>query len=145
MSLTQKQIGEYRELARLIRVGSKLRPQARKRYFDGVGTCAIGAAVEAKFGVTWVAGNNFAKYENKLPAGDGVRDDIISMNDAGKSREQIADWLDAQASEAEINGEGATVPVSDSTPAAPPSSLPDDGFAAFVAKLLEPVDCEDVK
>jgi hypothetical protein len=39
------------KLSEAIRVGATLQPQAFEDYYDGYGTCALGAAFEATFGM----------------------------------------------------------------------------------------------
>lgn len=84
-------------LSEAIRIGSKIRPQIRVPNRENItsGSCALGAAYEAVTG----------KYN---PTGDGryvltlfdisaaLACRVASRNDAGQSRESIADWLESE-------------------------------------------------
>lgn len=83
-------------LSTAIRVGAKIRPQCRGHFFADGGSCAIGAALEAVFGV-----NDFFDERIKSPESvwPGVRSWVriyIMNDDKNMSREQIADWLEGQ-------------------------------------------------
>jgi uncharacterized NAD(P)/FAD-binding protein YdhS len=89
------------KLSEAIRIGAKLRPQAKKLYCHNGGTCAIGAAAHGMYPhladvrqievAAWKVANKLAvDYGRKLT------DEIYYRNDNGQTREQIADWLEAQ-------------------------------------------------
>lgn len=84
-------------LSEAIRRGAKLRPQCKTKWFDGVGSCAWGAAYEGLYGVPAIGGfischrriyNYFPKEFNELHFR------IACMNDAGQTREQCADYAE---------------------------------------------------
>lgn len=100
------------KLSQAIRLGATFRPQGHGEYFADGNSCAIGAALEAcgwgpdeesaephgalkeallkRFGfVTGIPGEGLGIY-SQLWA------DIYKRNDDGETREQIADWLEAQ-------------------------------------------------
>ena len=96
---------EYRELAALIRIGSKDTEQCRGKYADNAElflgsvcgfpsvpkkTCAVGAALWAKYGLTKFI--NCA--EIVLPAGTMVPEIIYRNDKLKQTREAIADWLE---------------------------------------------------
>ena len=88
------------KLSEAIRIGAKLRSQCTGRMFARGGSCALGAAYEAVFGYP---GENVAEGAIKkirehfsIPYFDLVTEVGIERNDAGWSREQIADWLEGQ-------------------------------------------------
>ncbi len=96
-----KQFDQVRlKLSQAIRIGAKMRPQCTKAYFKDGGSCAIGAAYE---GMTGRSGG-YREIGDLLP--ELVDDDyqltllgelIAGRNDQGtQSREEIADWLEAQ-------------------------------------------------
>lgn len=90
-----------RELANLIRIGAKKRPQCAGRLFKNGASCALGAAYEGLTGKS-CATDDYAALYSALPIlgkFDGnttqIVKDIWDMNDSqSKTREQIADWLD---------------------------------------------------
>jgi hypothetical protein len=93
------------KLSAAIRIGAKLRPQCTGTFFDGFGSCALGAIME---------GSGLVKAERKLSLlptrvwtafpelfwGPGdfteLAKKIYERNDSGHSRESIADWLESQ-------------------------------------------------
>ncbi len=99
-------------LSEAIRLGAALRPQAFSTVFDGVGTCALGAALESigwKPGIdlndaAWDYGRHLAfpllrslaahpVYSDLI---DSVNSIVISLNNKHCwSREQIADWIES--------------------------------------------------
>ncbi len=88
-----------KELAAAIRKGAAIRPQCMSGvFFDGVGSCALGAAHEAVFGVPLVQGvaGDYARLEREFPClkEGNLALKIVTMNDDGWCREAIADWLD---------------------------------------------------
>lgn len=107
MFVEHKEVGEVTEapakitkMSQAIREGCKHHPKAIGSSFDGVGTCAIGAAYVGVFGRTET---NYATCWLKLdkagvwPDGDFLPGLIHGKNDwQGWSRERIADWLEAQ-------------------------------------------------
>lgn len=85
------------KLSEAIRIGAKKRPQCSGTFFNDYGeSCAMGAAMEVMFG----ASRMNVKIEHLKGATDHLPNDIymdvISMNDGGVTREQIADWLEAK-------------------------------------------------
>jgi len=106
MFTTEKAHGEsFREsestfgmkFSEAIRRGAKIRPQCAGRLFKDGHSCALGAAWEGKAGNTvppnW-NGRDWADYF-RVPWEAII--DAITRNDSGKyTREQIADWLEAQ-------------------------------------------------
>jgi len=87
------------KLSQAIRIGAKLRPQGFGQLWDGHGTCALGAAIEA----IWGEGSIYS-----MPDGSRSYDDIRllfpfadrlnidELNDKQRlTREQIADKLEA--------------------------------------------------
>ncbi len=97
------------KLSEAIRIGARLRPQTRGTlYFNGA-TCALGAAYEAAIGplTGYVHQELGQSYYDKLLAlwpilGEGralslLGERIVLNNDRYEfSREEIADWLEAQ-------------------------------------------------
>lgn len=96
------------KLSYAIRLGALKRPQCYGLLFDGRGTCALGAAFDAH-------GHNLNDVMDSSPrvfnllvaslepalrsTGGGTSElwgEIGSLNDTGSTREQIADWLEAQ-------------------------------------------------
>src|SRR5258708_38693389 len=86
------------KLSAAIRIGARLRPQqCFGTYFDGVGTCAIGAAWEgsghvAMKGVGILVGILVTEHfglSREITRGAEHRND-----DLKESRESIADWLE---------------------------------------------------
>ena len=88
------------KLSEAIRAGAKLRPQAFFMMFDGVGSCALGAAYEAVTGK--VLDDFFVVSWSLLGLSPGVLDHnlwkaITEMNDKKRmTREEIADWVEEQ-------------------------------------------------
>lgn len=81
-----------------MRLGAAMRPQCVGQAFMGSGSCAIGA---------WYEGMGYGNTYDQFMDGDGyVRfrietgvdpADVYERNDFGRwTREQIADWLEAQ-------------------------------------------------
>ncbi|SRR5260221_2358714 len=89
----QQKVGRLK-LSEAIRIGAKLRPQCFASYFDGVRTCAIGAAWEgsghpARAGVGWEVTEYFGVDRS-------LTKEAERRNDLHESRESIADWLQSQ-------------------------------------------------
>lgn len=96
-----------RKLSELIREGAKLRPQTQCGDFyehddagHVVGSCAFGAAYEAATGETPLFDvpefyETMEDYVDLLPD-DVLFDRMVMRNDDGETREQIADWLEAE-------------------------------------------------
>ena len=101
------EVAEPMKFSEAIRIGSKLRPQCREIYFDGVGSCALGAAMEAKTGSTSLSSMSVSDLSDKYltyfahPAWPGHEAElftiIVQLNDQYLwTREEIADWLQEQ-------------------------------------------------
>lgn len=95
------------KMSEAIREGAKLRPKCTGGFFmlvrtlrhpirGELGSCALGAAGEYAFGHT----KGGADWFIEVPRFFGVPSHITSMawqmNDQGESREEVADWLEAQ-------------------------------------------------
>lgn len=90
----QQKVGGLK-LSEALRRGAALRPQCRNTFFNGIGTCALGAIAEAR---GWIprAEKNSGVYEF-VPEGRGNLGGEISVrNDDGESRESIAAWLESK-------------------------------------------------
>ncbi len=92
---------DRKRLADYIRTGAKLRPQCKGDYWkevDGVmGTCALGAALEAMgtdvLKATSVPDLGFFMEEFNLS--EDLVNGVVNKNDTEEmSREEIADWLE---------------------------------------------------
>jgi hypothetical protein len=117
MFVEHKEIGEVTEaparltkLSQLIREGAKLRPQTTGRFWWEGKSCALGAAYEAACGHIPAGGDEgpwvlssfasavqckaWGELQRLFP--DAPYDKIYVRNDRGDTREQIADWLEAQ-------------------------------------------------
>lgn len=114
MFVDEKAVGEKTpvkigtlKLSEAIRVGARLRPKCDTYPFSGGKSCAIGAAYEANFGHpggsrTWQMSS---EHDGKMilnRLGDhygmwfySLSSKIWNRNDAGESRESIADWLES--------------------------------------------------
>jgi hypothetical protein len=79
-----------------MRLGAKMKPQCFGTTFDGVGTCAIGAVRDA-IGLPLRDGyiRDFFPQLNKMVDEQQLVYHITLKNDAGMTREQIADWLES--------------------------------------------------
>ena len=86
------------KLSEAIRIGARIRPQCVGAFFRNGASCAWGAAWEG-------AGGEYnqrlfiEEIMKKFPAFESLgelRKDIADKNDGGDTREQIADWLEAQ-------------------------------------------------
>ena len=95
------------KLSEAMRIGAKIRPQAKGRLFDAGASCALGAAYEGAFGAppAEVWGKDYNDAGNALTdcwmrlmdRYPGQTAGIFTKNDfLGMSREEIADWLEAQ-------------------------------------------------
>jgi hypothetical protein len=77
-----------------IRIGASLRPQCVGYLFADGGSCALGAMYEGFTGKTCYLPREMRKY---FPEFSNWHELIINKNDIQKwTREQIADWLEAQ-------------------------------------------------
>lgn len=83
-----------------IRIGAKLRPQARGFLFLDGRSCALGAAYEGigRKPVEYrTAGDYHGQYDVLYERfGYELCNKVFKRNDAGDTREQIADWLESQ-------------------------------------------------
>lgn len=83
------------KLSEAIRIGARLRPQCKRSFFYYGKSCAIGAAIEGiglkDADLVRVLRTRFAKAWDS-----GVLNKVYAMNNSGQTREQIADWLEAQ-------------------------------------------------
>lgn len=102
MFVEHKEAGETKEapaktlkLSEAIRIGAKLLPQGAGCFYLGGKTCAIGAAFHAVHGYPSCS-QDVVDYAMHLPLGTGLLMQIYCRNDAGFSRESIADWLESQ-------------------------------------------------
>lgn len=94
---TAEQTNRKLKLSEAIRIGATKRPQCKGHFFDGVGTCALGAAAEARGWKPKLNSVFGVSPYTFLPESKGTLGGTISvMNDCGESRERIADWLEAQ-------------------------------------------------
>jgi hypothetical protein len=84
------------KLSEAIRIGARRKPQCFNCFFNGVGTCAMGAAAEAR-GWTPGYGNPYTYLPEVRNSKTNLGGQISSKNDhQSLSREQIADWLESQ-------------------------------------------------
>jgi hypothetical protein len=86
--------------SQLIRIGAAIRPQARGRYFDGVGSCVMGALYEA-MGHKLTVSMHWSDVQPAIKAAFprlsiDFQHYLAIRNNSGESRESIADWLEAQ-------------------------------------------------
>ena len=84
------------KLSEAIRMGAKLRPQARGEYFTDGGSCAVGAAWEVVTGETRLPVSfPRKKVAERLGIGDPELITIIANKNDGENltREEIADWV----------------------------------------------------
>lgn len=88
------------KLSEAIRKGARIRPQCKGNFFLGGSSCAMGAAYEAATDRTEVdAGTMFRVLPFLMDGPTRLSDlatEIGKRNDSGDTREQIADWLEAQ-------------------------------------------------
>ena len=104
MFVDEKAVGEPKpiqvgtlKLSTAIRIGASKRPQIRGRFFNSKGSCALGAAWEGMgFGSEDEHWMIYATVCPKLGIPVPLGEKISAMNDRGKTREQIADWLESQ-------------------------------------------------
>ncbi len=95
---------KLKSLSDAIRLGATFRPQCRgttsRRLIDSqIGTCALGAAMEAVFGFNEVASSpngTLQQLAKRFPNEEAWFDIIVTWNDGSEylTREQIADRLD---------------------------------------------------
>lgn len=90
------------KLSEAIRIGATYRPQVRGVWFSHAngGSCALGAAWEGAFGKvtreTWAHANG-TELALRFGIPSSIISEIAKRNDQGlMSREQIANWLEAQ-------------------------------------------------
>ncbi len=99
---------QLRELAHAMRVGAALRPQAREFYFEGdveIASCALGAVYEGITNeITHQPGYVIATIRETFPVLSlsisqlrSLFQEISWRNDAGMTREAIANWLEHEA------------------------------------------------
>lgn len=103
---TQGEVAEapvrIKKLSEAIRAGAKLRPQARGFYFASGASCALGAAYEAITGKYHEAGEDWDGpdmsrwFTNTFGLSSLLGTQVTEKNDAGKTRESIADELESQ-------------------------------------------------
>jgi hypothetical protein len=89
-----QQVGTLK-LSDAIRVGARKTPKCAGMFFQGRATCAIGAAWVGIGGGADDARGCF-NFALSLKVPPGMKSEIYHRNDSGQSREQIADWLEAQ-------------------------------------------------
>lgn len=103
MFVEEKAVGEEQpvklgtlKLSEAIRAGAKLRQQCRDNYYSRGRSCALGAAWEgAGQPKQYISGIAVVRHFG-LPDDNRVLSGIIVRNDAGHTREEIADWVEAQ-------------------------------------------------
>lgn len=80
-----------------LRIGAALRPQCFNYFFKHGQSCALGAMYEG-YGNPYDqhAVCEISKFFKTLPLDAGIVHYIASMNNAGVTREAIADWLELQ-------------------------------------------------
>lgn len=83
------------KLSEAIRLGAMLKPQAYGRFYNGYGTCALGAALDASGQLPLCNRDFHARVKRTFGASFWLRARIIWRNDVNRwSREQIADWVE---------------------------------------------------
>lgn len=87
---------EPMKLSDAIRIGAAKRPQCQGWYFDGVGTCALGAAYEGLTGHPPARMNLDSDVTRVLMRWGYIGSEVVIRNDLGHTREQIADWLESK-------------------------------------------------
>lgn len=96
----EQKVGTLR-LSDAIRIGAKLHPQGHSALYENGKTCALGAAFVATFGRVpapiGAAEPDYMRLYATYPALRKLKRDIWNRNDGyGWTREQIADWVEAQ-------------------------------------------------
>ena len=93
-----------RQIAAHMRAGAKLRPQEKGAFFWKGGSCALGAILES-MGQEYmdasilceldriIAGPVFRQLGDAMP--NRIYLEVQRMNDSGKTREEIAAWLES--------------------------------------------------
>ena len=76
-----------------IRIGAALRPQCMNNYFMDGGSCALGAYWE---GAGMAGDPPQCPIDGFLDLPGKLANEVWRKNDSGWTREQIADWLEAQ-------------------------------------------------
>ena len=88
------------KLSEAIRIGAKLRPPVRDRsdYFDDCGSCALGAAYQAMTGTVRSVDEHeeIYTYFEAIGITYETMQKVCDLFYAGRTREQIADWLEGQ-------------------------------------------------
>lgn len=82
------------KLSEAIRIGARIRPQVRSRFFIDGKSCALGAAYE---GMTGFQPSEEMMYEHVLPVlgiTQCLAESVAHKNDKGWTREAIADYLE---------------------------------------------------
>lgn len=87
------------KLSAAIRIGAQMTTQCSRVYVDMQGgACAIGAAYVAEKGYYPASWNpdDFIDWRRTKGLPQSLLMEVYQRNDRGESREQIADWLEAQ-------------------------------------------------
>ena len=106
MFVEHKEAGEVTEapakitkLSEAIRIGAKARHQCQTYFYANGGSCALGAAIEAVYGYPGDGEPPRAMsfhFMESFGVPSHMRNQIADRNDSGATREEIADWLEAQ-------------------------------------------------
>jgi len=86
------------KLSEAIRIGAALRPQAIGTFYAQGGSCVLGAAYEAlghKMGWCVFQHEVYPALKNYFDVSDGFLIRLADMNNGGKSREAIADFVES--------------------------------------------------
>lgn len=107
MFVETKEAGEVQveqrklKLSEAIRIGARLRPQNQGQLFKNGASCAMGAAIEGRGGKLISIFDPLPHLllpelflDTQLYTELGWK--VANRNDAGESRESIADWLESQ-------------------------------------------------
>lgn len=84
------------KLSQAIRLGATFRPQCVYGYYERGGSCALGAAAEAIAGEKYMDCSPLQVIKQRFNVPMAILSSIIRQNDAGRTREQIAEHLEAQ-------------------------------------------------
>jgi len=84
-----------------MRIGARIRPQCRGSYKSAGRSCALGAVFEAVYGRPSDSSERvdtlLEKQFPELKKGRSwLGSKIVDLNDAGWTRERIADWLESK-------------------------------------------------
>lgn len=102
------------KLSEAIRLGAMLKPQAHLGFFDGQGTCAIGAANDAIGHLNDLLLGRFVEFKEwpvfNMPVTDPVTqwptrlwDAVVTLNDTHRwTRERIAAWVEGIESQQDV-------------------------------------------